>query len=265
MGYSEDMLRFERRTGYFPDEEFARTHCEKVFRKKWRDRSPVLTKTADKVGVRDWIREQGYECILVATFQEKYGILEQINNFPCILKMNNGSGRNIIVRNPLDEQKAKQAVKKWAATPYGKEKGEWCYENIRPGFIIEPLLWETGKPHTIHRLLCFHGVPHYVEAHEYQWVNNRKVKTLSHTMFELPWQMCEVKIDGRRTKAQEPPKSIDVMIDVAKDLSRPFDFVRVDLFEYKGKVKFSELTHYPRSGSYKYTPREFDFELGRLW
>ena len=55
------------------------------------------------------------------------------------------------------------------------------------------------------------------------------------------------------------------MLELAEKLSKPFDYVRVDLYSLKGKVYFGELTHYPASGINKFEPQSFDFELGSYW
>ena len=54
------------------------------------------------------------------------------------------------------------------------------------------------------------------------------------------------------------------MCMVAEILSKDFPFVRVDLYYIKGKVYFGELTFYPWSGYVKFSPEEFDYQLGAL-
>ena len=55
------------------------------------------------------------------------------------------------------------------------------------------------------------------------------------------------------------------MLSLAQELSRKFDFIRVDFYEVKNKLYFGELTHYPESGMGKFEPSSFDFELGKYW
>ncbi len=55
------------------------------------------------------------------------------------------------------------------------------------------------------------------------------------------------------------------MIFLAKKLSNPFDYVRVDLYSINNKIYFGELTHYPTSGSAIVNPQSFDFKLGKYW
>ena len=55
------------------------------------------------------------------------------------------------------------------------------------------------------------------------------------------------------------------VLSVASNLSREFDFVRVDLYVIKGKIYFSELTFGPGSGIVKFQPESYDYEFGRLF
>ncbi|MFG6121495.1 ATP-grasp fold amidoligase family protein, partial [Thalassobacillus sp. B23F22_16] len=48
----------------------------------------------------------------------------------------------------------------------------------------------------------------------------------------------------------EKPVSLENMIAIAKELSKPFPFVRVDFYECDNQVVFGELTFTPGSGIY---------------
>ena len=55
------------------------------------------------------------------------------------------------------------------------------------------------------------------------------------------------------------------MLEIAEKLAALFDYVRVDLFNIDGQNYFSELTHYPFSGTRPFDPPCMDFELGKSW
>ena len=55
------------------------------------------------------------------------------------------------------------------------------------------------------------------------------------------------------------------MLEVARKLAQGFDYIRIDLYAFADKIYIGEMTHYPGSGMEKFTPIEFDFELGKLW
>ena len=55
------------------------------------------------------------------------------------------------------------------------------------------------------------------------------------------------------------------MVEIARTLSEDFEFVRVDLYEYKDQVYFSELTFSP-FGGIMYGYNDFGIkEIGRMF
>jgi hypothetical protein len=65
-----------------------------------------------------------------------------------------------------------------------------------------------------------------------------------------------------------PPPGLDRMLDIASRLGKPFDFIRVDLYDLcdvDGSIVFGELTPYPCGGLERFRPASFDAELGAKW
>ena len=60
------------------------------------------------------------------------------------------------------------------------------------------------------------------------------------------------------------PASFEKMKEVASTLSQDFKFVRVDLYEVDGKVKFGELTFSPANCLFPNFSEKFDEEMGKL-
>lgn len=262
----KDIERYKKRVGYTPDVYNPRSQTEHIMYKKFFNRNPMLVETSDKIAVREWVKSCGLEDILVPIYAADYARLEAVEKYPCMVKMNNACARCVTVRDEKDKKKAIKAVRRWFPMKYGAEKGEWCYQDIKPGYVIEPLLWEKEERHSYHKISCYNGEPQFIDVHEYEWQEKKKIQTMAHTIFSLEWEVQNVSVDDHpRNEGQHPPKTIDKMIKVAKILSQSFDFVRVDLFEYDGKVMFSEVTHYPKSGQHRYDPTDFDFYLGSFW
>jgi hypothetical protein len=88
----------------------------------------------------------------------------------------------------------------------------------------------------------------------------------SKSSFNEKWNFLSVKNPPRLQGPKiRKPKNYKIMLELAEKLSEPFDYVRVDFYNIKGKIYFGELTHYPKSGILKYEPGTYDFELGRYW
>lgn len=58
------------------------------------------------------------------------------------------------------------------------------------------------------------------------------------------------------------PTNLSEMISIAESLSAGFKFLRVDLYNVKGKIYFGELTFYPAAGMGAFVPEEWDEKLG---
>lgn len=58
------------------------------------------------------------------------------------------------------------------------------------------------------------------------------------------------------------PTNLSEMISIAEQLSSSFKFLRVDLYNVKGKIYFGELTFYPASGMGRWTSDEADRMMG---
>lgn len=61
----------------------------------------------------------------------------------------------------------------------------------------------------------------------------------------------------------DPPKHLAEMIKIASDLSRGFDFVRVDLYDIDDGVYFGEFTFTPCAGSSNYSNEGYAIELAK--
>ena len=54
------------------------------------------------------------------------------------------------------------------------------------------------------------------------------------------------------------------MIELAEKLSCNHKFLRVDFYDYFGKIYFGEMTFFPASGTGKFDPEEYDLYLGEM-
>lgn len=63
-------------------------------------------------------------------------------------------------------------------------------------------------------------------------------------------------------KVKSRPNSFEKMVEIARVLSKPFPFVRVDFYEIAGKPVFSELTFTP--GHNSAASPSFLLEMGDL-
>ena len=58
------------------------------------------------------------------------------------------------------------------------------------------------------------------------------------------------------------PEHFEEMKSIAERLAAPFPFVRVDLYDIRGKIYFGEMTFFPGSGFWHITPETYDETFG---
>ena len=63
-------------------------------------------------------------------------------------------------------------------------------------------------------------------------------------------------------KLPKKPENYERMLGLAEKLSNEMCFLRVDLYEIKGKIYFSELTFFPCAGLLPFEPKQWDKTLG---
>lgn len=216
-------------------------------------RDPLYVKCADKYSVRDFVKEQEYGGIL----NELYGAYEDVNeiNFNDLpdsfaLKTSHGCGTNIICddKSKLDIEKAKEKINRWMKKTTGTSTGEMHYKHIKPRIIVEKYIGnDDGTLPLDYKVFCFNGEPYCIAVY-----SDRDKKTLktNRAFFNFDWEPLDITTKKYYTDPNrfKKPNTLDEMYEVAKRLSKPFPFVRIDLYEYQNKVVFGEMTFTPTGG-----------------
>jgi hypothetical protein len=241
-----------------------RTYMERVVSKKHLERSRLITRTSDKILVREYLKEKGLGQYIVPILAESgspcslpWGVLPR----SFIIKMNNASGRNIFIedKNRLAYVKVQKTVNKWLAAPYGQEKDEWAYKDIKPKSLIEPWLDITK----VYRVDVTAGTAWMAQV--YRVKRGGQVTDIT-TSFLPEWRPEPVRWNDRAVGFEERPACLDELVKISQTLGEEFSHVRVDWMEdADGKLWFSELTQYPLSGRGKITPYEYDLLMGDKW
>lgn len=222
---------------------------------------------ADKYGVREFIiKTLGDEYL-----PKLYGVYKSIDEVDFkalpksfVIKTNNGCASNFLVKDKetVDLDKIKKELKFWLKFPYGELTGQKHYTIIPPRIIAEEYLHQEKDPNATlidYKFFCFNGEPFFCET-----ISERVFGTHIHNkmIYDLDWNPHpEYFKPGCPVKEISKPQTFDEMIKIAKTLSNGFKFVRVDLYEVNGKIKFGELTFTPTTHSFT---EEFQNQLGNL-
>jgi len=267
--YQLEKIRFYKALGYPLNLQNPTSFNEKIIWKKIHDRNTLLPVTADKYQVRSYLKEvlgveKAEEILIPLLYVTDKPETIPFERLPSafMVKTNHASGRNIIVENGhFNKKEMIKTCQRWLKTPYGLEKLEWAYQPIERKIIIEKLLLDDdGKIAKDFNFHMFHGKCKLVR------VIFDRINHLSISTFDEKWDFLSVKKPDRLPGPKiKKPKNYEIMLELAEKLSKPFDFVRVDLYNVKGKIYFGELTHYTASGTGKSEPSSFAFELGKYW
>jgi hypothetical protein len=258
------LQRYELIYGKTPDFISPTRFSEKLFRQmiKTNYRIPtIMTKLSDKLQVRDFVRSRVGGDVLVPllwhgsnptdipfdTLPEKY-----------ILKTNHGSGGNVVVNGTPERTEIIKTLREWLATNYYWEDLEPQYLNIKPQIIAEELLPAEHELGLLdYKLWCFHGRPAVIQI-------SNPARSIN-TFYDANWNKLDLSYRKHIEFNLERPKELDNLITIASELSRDFDFVRVDLYLSSHQVRFGELTFTPVGGRIRFNPPEWDYRLGALW
>jgi len=270
--YQLEKIKFYKEAGYQLNLKNPKSYNEKIIWKKINDRNPLLPITTDKYQARSYIKEVLGEERAKEILIPLYCVTEQPTTIPFknlpsafMVKPNHASGSHIIVEDGhFNKKEIIKTCKRWLKTPYGLEKLEWAYQPIKRKIIIEKLLRDDeGKIPKDFKFHVFHGKCKLVYV---IFDKMNKMNSPSISYYNEKWNFLSVK---KAKRSQGPkikkPKNYEIMLALAEKLSKPFDYVRVDLYNLNGKIYFGELTHYPVSGTIKFEPQSFDFELGKYW
>ena len=225
----------------------------------------LVSKCAGRVGVREYVKEQGFDELLIKIF----GIFDRFEDIDFsklpnqfVLKCSHGCAMNYICydKSKINYEELKKKFNKWLKTNYGKKTLELHYSKIKPQIIIEELMLENGKLPTEYKIHVFNG-----KARNLYVVTSRGVD-IRYNNYYIDWTPFDGSQFNGWKKTDYPlkkPSNFDEMVVVAEKLASKFPFVRVDLYNINGKIYFSEMTFTPAKGTLILDDDQCDFEMGK--
>lgn len=246
---------------------------EKLWWLKLNNRDPLLTRCSDKYAVREYIKECGYESILVPQF-DLFDSAEQVDfskyTEEVVVKCTHNSGGHIFYspNEPIDKKRIRTKIMLLDFILHRNPSvlsGEWNYQNIEPRIIVEKVIRDqNGRLPLDYKFMCFDGEPKLLFLdlgliNDDSTYNHYYPRNIYNMEFEL------LPVFESRPNAPyvvEKPDNFELMVEIAKKLSSPFPMCRVDLYNVDGKVYFGEITFYHGSGCNNIQPEEWAFKMG---
>lgn len=229
------------------------------------------SRLADKYAVREYIKECGFEEILVPFYgvwakNEDIDFEKLPSSF--IIKLTNWSASNIIVRDKAlitKEELQKRIADAWKNKGTCTGAGDLHYLRIETKVMAEGLLIndEWSKKYSCslmdYKIWCFNGKAKYTMI-----VMNRGKKTKDGAellVYDRDWnphpEFIKQTLDFTVADAMPKPNNYEKMMAVAERLSQGFPVVRVDLYNLSGQVIFGEMTFTSLGGMMDYYSQEF--------
>lgn len=258
-------LNHWHRVGRWPRIGAPRTHNERLLHRLLFG-STDLESRIDKAQARETVRE-----LLGDNYVPYRYLLTDNPRLPWtdlperfVVSATHGSGMTMVIgdKASLDKAEAEEIMTSWLCSSYGRRKRERIYDGLQPGLLVEEnLAGPGGTPPEDYKFFCFSGEPYCVQ------VDVDRFGDASRTFYDMNWNVLPFNLNKhKQAPAQPRPRMFDAMNQVAAQLSRGFDFVRVDLYEINGeRIVFGEWTFLPGGGSSPFEPDAMDWELGNMW
>lgn len=135
---------------------------------------------------------------------------------------------------------------------YSKKEIQYTY--LKPRFFIEEKIpcrytGKSGKAHDI-KVHCIKGEPYFMLLRKDQHLRN---------YYDTHWNpVMPLEFEF------EKPHDFDKILDLCRVLSKPFEYVRVDLYMGTDGIYFSEYTFTPHGGKQRLSD-EVEMKYGKLW
>jgi hypothetical protein len=177
-----------------------------------------------------------------------------------VLKPNHRSGAIYFGHGQPDIPALDKIAGKWFYPFEQNNLHEWAYSKARPLLVTEELLGKPGSAPTDYKFYVFAGEVAAIQVDIDRHTHHR-------CRFYLPdWSPINPVSRKLPLAPIEPaPINLAQMLAIASELGRPFDFMRVDLYNVDNDIFFGELTPYSGSGLDVMEPPLFDLELGAKW
>lgn len=255
---------FYSNLGYMPDFEKPKTINDKLYWLILHYHSKLLTQCADKVDARNIMREWLGEDYLIPAI----GAYDSVDAIPWdelpekfVLKVNWGSGQNIICKNKaeLDIEDAKEKLRKWMLPEncLYYQRFEPQYEGLKPMVLCEKYIEQMDGLLYDYKIHCFHGEPKFIQLND-RW------GTHTGCIYDMDWKKTDLHtaftLDERD---YDKPECLDDMLRVARIIAKNFPYCRVDLYQIDHRVYFGELTFTSSAGNL-HMPEKDALEWGAL-
>src|SRR5690625_4349757 len=259
---------YQKRTGEELNIKEPQKYTEKVQYAKLYLNSPLKTRLSDKYLVREWVENRidtKYLIPILGVWNDFSEIDFEILQNEFVLKQNNGSDTNVIVKDKSNINFEKNKIKfdKWLDINFGYYKDiQLQYKNIKSKIIAEKFIEDSNGKLPEFKFFCFNGKVYYC------WFIINEKDNEYRNVYDLNWDLQPWNINNiyeNYPRELPKPENFDEMVKIAETLCQGFSHVRVDLYNVDGKIYFGEMTFTSGGGYSLIYPEKYNYSLGKLW
>ena|SRR5688572_28776418 len=222
-------------------------------------REPLRVFVSDKEHVKAYVRDTVGDQYNVPTFAVLRSESEVDSyDFPpsCCIKPTHASAQVMfrVEGAPIDRER----IKKWFSINYYLAGRERNYRTLEPKVIVEPLIF--GRTHVDdYKIFCWRGEPKLIQLDIDRHTNHTR------KILDTEWNEQDFSIIyPRSTSAAAKPTTLAEMLSVARTLSAPFSFVRIDLYTDNRQVLVGEITNCSENAGGLFLPRSAEHKASAL-
>lgn len=257
--------------GRVPDFHHPQSLNEKINHRMIFDRNPLFTHLADKIAVRDYVREKiGEEFLIpvIAVYQKIEDIDFAALPDQFVLKCNHDSGSALLCpdKGHFDQHQASRKLAFCLERNMYYTTREWHYKNIPPRILCEEYIdigsaAKNADMPEVYRIHCFSGKAHITEADFTDASGNEYVN-----VYDTRWRLLPLTMGYKNSpRSVTEPATYQRMVSLAERLADNIDYCRVDFLSDGEAIYFGEITLTPCNGRMQISPVSWDYHLGELW
>ena len=275
----EVIKRYKKIFGRVLDLQNPKTFYEKVNYLKLHFDSDVSF-LVDKILVKDYLKANYPNIKYAKTLK----VFNSFNDFraclknrlipdPCVIKLNHTSGDIFIYKNgkwidkygfEITKRCVLACLKYRTKLNFFHAQFEKVYDNLIPKIFAEEYL-DTDSNFGLdeYKLFCNYGLPKMINV-VYGRQKQDGVKEAFTDIKLTPFPVSQGQKILSEKEIYHPPY-FEEMIDFAKEVSKPFPLLRVDLFAKDNTFVFCEFTFYDLAGNGIFYPDEYNEIIGDLF
>jgi hypothetical protein len=174
----------------------------------------------------------------------------------CIIKPTHASAQYILRRagEPIDRERIKQ----WFRLNYYRAGREVNYKTLTPKVIVEPLVFDSSDL-SDYRFFCYRGEPRLIQVDMDRHTHHTR------KILDTDWNEQDFCILYPRSNKTLPrPATLPEMLRLARALSAPFSFVRIDLYSDNQRIIAGEITNVSANAGGIFRPLSAEKEASAL-